>query len=349
MNSIKKYIITLSALTFVLVGCKGKDAKDSAAAAPSTIEEIQKEKGKPARVVKAKKSTLKDIREFSGTIEGMQQASAISKMGDPLAKIYVQVGSTVQKDQVLAEYIFTGDNTQYEQVQEQVALLEKSTQRLREVHAKGGLSQQDLDQAEMQLKIAKMNLETARRATKILAPAAGVVTELNYQEGQTPGVGSTLCTIAKLDKVILKLNVTSKDISLFKVGAAATVEVAGKKMKGKVTLIPLAANPVTRFFPVEVTFDNSSKKLLPGMYMTAELETKQVNGVVVPSESVIYKNGLNMVWTVDKDGNARRKIVKIGVQTKDQMQIAEGLKGGETVMVEGMSKMNDGDKVNIVK
>ena len=124
MNSIKKYIITLSALTFVLVGCKGKDAKDSATVAPSTIEEIQKEKGKPARVAKAKKSSLKDIREFSGTIEGMQQANAISKMGDPLAKIYVQVGSTVQKDQVLAEYIFTGDNTQYEQVQEQVALLE---------------------------------------------------------------------------------------------------------------------------------------------------------------------------------------------------------------------------------
>ena len=313
------------------------------------IVDIQKEKGKPARVTKAKKSSLKDIREFSGTIEGMQQTNAISKMGDPLEKIYVQVGSTVKKDQVLAEYIFTGDNTQYQQVQEQVALLEKSTQRLREVHAKGGLSQQDLDQAEMQLKIAKMNLETARRATKILAPAAGVVTELNFQEGQTPGVGATLCTIANLDKVILKLNVTSKDIALFKNGAAATVEVAGKKMKGKVTLIPLAANPVTRFFPVEVTFDNSSKKLLPGMYMTAEIETKQVNGVVVPAEAVIYKNGLNMVWTVDKEGNARRKIVKVGIQTKDQVQIAEGLKGGETVMVEGMSKMNDGDKVNIVK
>ena len=89
--------------------------------------------------------------------------------------------------------------------------------------------------------------------------------------------------------------------------------------------------------------------MLPGMYITAELETKQVNGVVVPAEAVIYKNGLNMVWTVDKEGNARRKIVKVGIQTKDQVQIAEGLKGGETVMVEGMSKMNDGDKVNIVK
>ena len=93
---------------------------------------------------------------------------------------------------MLAEYIFTGDNTQYQQAQEQVALLEKATERMRELHAKGGISQQDMDTQEMQLKIAKMNLETARRATKILAPAAGVVTELKFQVGQTPGPGGVL-------------------------------------------------------------------------------------------------------------------------------------------------------------
>ena len=184
----------------------------------ATIEEIQKEKGKPARVVKATAAKLSDVRKFSGSIEGMQQSYAISKMSDPLAKINVQVGSSVQKDQVLAEYIFTGDNTQYQQAQEQVALLEKATERMRELHAKGGISQQDMDTQEMQLKIAKMNLETARRATKILAPAAGVVTELNYKVGQTPGLGGVFCTIAKLNQVILKLNVTSNDIGYFKKG-----------------------------------------------------------------------------------------------------------------------------------
>lgn len=349
MNSIKKYIITLSALTFVLVGCKGKDTKESTAAAPSTIEEIQKEKGKPARVVKASKAKLTDVRKFSGTIEGMNQNSAICKMGDPLAKIHVQVGSTVKKDQVLAEYLYTGDNTQYQQAQEQIAVLEKATERMREVYQKGGISQQDMDAQEMQLKVAKMNLEAARRATLILAPEAGVVTELKFQVGQTPGVGAKFATIAKLNKVILKLNITSQDIGYFKKGAAATVTIAGEKIKGNVSLIPLAANPATRFFPVEVTFNNKGKKLLPGMYVTAELDARQVNGVAVPTEAVVYRNGSNAVWIVDEEGKARRKLVKLGIQTKDFIQIAEGLEGNESVIVEGMSKMNDGDKVNIVK
>ena len=347
MNKTVKTLLTIAVASLMLVACDKKD--DNTEKKATTIEEIQKEKGKPARVVTVGKAKLTDVRKYSGSIEGLQQNKAICKMGDPLAKINVQVGSYVQKDQVLAEYLFTGDNTQYQQAQEQIAILEKATERMRELHAKGGISQQDMDSQEMQLKVAKMNLETARRATLILAPEAGVVTELKFQVGQTPGVGGVLATIAKLNKVILKLNVTSQDIGYFKKGASATVTVANEQVKGKVTLIPLAADPVTRFFPVEVTFDNKDKKLLPGMYVTAELDAQQVEGVVVPAEAIIYRNGLNSVWTVDSEGKAHRKIVKIGVQTKNDVQILEGLEGGETVMVEGMSKMNDGDKVLIVE
>ena len=315
MNKTVKTLLTIAVASLMLVACDKKEENTEKKA--STIEEIQKEKGKPARVVKAGTSKLIDVRKFSGTIEGINQNSAICKMGDPIAKINVQVGSTVQKDQVIAEYLFTGDNTQYQQAQEQIAVLEKATERMRELHAKGGISQQDMDSQEMQLKVAKMNLEAARRATLILAPEAGVVTEIKFKVGQTPGQGAQFATIAKLNKVV--------------------------------SLIPLAADPATHFFPVEITFDNKAKKLLPGMYVTAELDARQVEGIVVPAEAIVYRNGINAIWTVTPEGKALRKIVKIGVQTKNDVQVTEGLEGGETVIVEGQSKMNDGDKVLIVE
>lgn len=348
MNKTVKTLLTLATASMLLVACNQKDEKNNEPKKASTIEEIQKEKGKPARVVKAGTSKLTDMRKFSGTIEGINQNSAICKMGDPIAKINVQVGSTVQKDQVIAEYLFTGDNTKYQEAQEQTAVLEKAVERMRELHAKGGISQQDMDSKEMELKVAKMGLETARRATLILAPEAGVITEIKFKVGQTPGQGTAFATIAKLNQVILKLNVTSKDIGYFKKGASASVTVAGETLKGKVSLIPLAADPSTHFFPVEITFDNKAKKLLPGMYVTAEIATRQVEGIVVPAEAIVYRNGLNAIWTVDGEGKALRKIVKIGVQTKDDVQIIEGLEGNETIIVEGQSKMNDGDKVLVV-
>ena len=349
MKTITKSIITISALSLLLAGCGDakKDAKSEKKV--STIEEIQKVNGKPARVVKAATVKLTDVRSFSGTIEGSQQTTATAKLGDPIAKVNVRVGSKVRKDQVLAEFVFTGDNTAYQQAQANIAMQEKSLNRLKEVQAKGGVSLQDVEQLETQINVAKMQMETARRATLVLAPSSGTITEVKFKVGEVPGVGGAMFTIANLDKVILKLNVTSSEIGFFKKGAKATIELNGEKLQGEVSLIPLAANPITRFFPVEVTFKNKNRKLLPGMYLTTKIDAREVTGVTVPVEAIVYSNGVNSVWTVDSEGKAKRKIVQLGVQTKTDIQIKDGLSEGDIVMVEGQNRMNDGDKVLIVE
>lgn len=349
MKTITKSIITVATLSLLLAGCESKDKAPGAAASATTIEEIQAQKGKPARVAKSIEAKVVDVRSFSGSIEGSKQVSAIAKMSDPIAKVNVHVGSTVQKDQVLAEFVFTGDNSGYQQAEAQVQLLEKSLSRLKEVQTKGGIAQQDIDQLETQLNVAKMQLEQARRATLVLSPAEGTVTEVHFTEGEVPGVGGKMFTIAKLDKVILKLNVTSKDIGFFKKGTRAKIDLNGETFVGSVTTVPLAANSQTRFFPVEVTFNNKGRKLLPGMFLTTQIDARLVNGVTVPAEAIFYRNGMNMVWTVDENGKAKRKIVEVSVQTKETAVIKSGLEAGETVMTEGMSKMNDGDKVLIVE
>ena len=349
MKTITKTLITISALSLLLAGCGDakKDAKSEKKV--STIEEIQKVNGKPARVVKAGIVKLTDVRSFSGTIEGSQQTTAVAKLGDPIAKVNVRVGSKVKKDQVLAEFVFTGDNTNYQQAKASIELQEKTLARTKEVQAKGGVSQQTVDQLETQLNVAKMNLETALRATLVLAPSSGTITEVKHKVGEVPGVGGAMFTIANLDKVILKLNVTSSEIGFFKKGAKATIELNGEKLVGEVSLIPLAANTTTRFFPVEVTFKNKGNKLLPGMYLTAKLDAREVSGVTVPTEAIVYRNGVNAVWIVDGEGKAKRKIVELGVQTKDDIQIKDGINEGDVVIVEGQNRMNDGDKVLIVE
>ena len=344
MNRLIK-LITIASVGLLFVGCNDKKEEKVA----PTMEQIQAEKGKPVRIVTASEEKLADFREFNGTIEGSNQTSAIAKMSDPIAKVNVQVGSNVQKDQVLAEFVFTGDNSSYQQAEAQVKLLEKSLERMKEVQAKGGLSQQEIDQAETQLSVAKMQLEQARRATLVIAPASGTVTEVHYKVGEVPQVGSALFTVAKLDKVILKLDVTTQDIGLFKKGAAATISLNGETFKGKVSTIPLAADSKTRFFPVEITFQNKGKKLLPGMFVTTKIHAKDVTGISIPNDAVVYKDGVNFAWIVDENGQAKRKLVQLGVVGNGTTQILSGIELGNKVIVEGVSKMNDGDKVLILE
>lgn len=338
-------IITLAALAFLFVGCVQKEEVKRA----PTMEEIQKEKGKPIRVATASTMDLNDVRTFNGAISGVQPATAIAKLSDPIKKIHVKIGSKVKKDQLLAEFEYTGDNIQLKQLEETVKLQEDVTRRLKEVYEKGGVSQQDLEAQEMQLRISKMQLEAVRRANQVLAPADGIVTEILYDEGEVPSVGSKMFSTAKLDKVILTLSsVTTKDIGLFKNGLKATVEMNGKTLTGKVTRVPMAANPVTRFFPVEITFNNSNRQLLPGMFVAASINTAVVKGVSVPNDAVIYSNGLNYVWTVE-DGKAKRNLVQVGVADENFTQIKSGVEDNAVVIVDGMSRLDDSDKVLIVE
>ena len=338
-------IITLAALAFLFVGCVQKEEVKRA----PTMEEIQKEKGKPVRVATASTMDLNDVRTFNGAISGVQPATAIAKLSDPIKKIHVKIGSKVTKDQLLAEFEYTGDNIQLKQLEETVKLQEDVTRRLKEVYEKGGVSQQDLEAQEMQLRISKMQLEAVRRANQVLAPADGIVTEILYDEGEVPSVGSKMFSTAKLDKVILTLSsVTTKDIGLFKNGLKATVEMNGKTLTGKVTRVPMAANPVTRFFPVEITFNNSNRQLLPGMFVAASINTAVVKGVSVPNDAVIYSNGLNYVWTVE-DGKAKRNLVQVGVADENFTQIKSGIEDNAVVIIDGMSRLDDNDKVLIVE
>lgn len=339
-------IIAFATLALFLAGCNTeKETKQ-----PSlTMEEIQAQKGKPVRIVTASEEKLADFRDFNGTIEGSQQTDAIAKMSDPIAKINIQVGSNVQKDQVLAEFTFTGDNSGYQQAEAQVKLLEKSLDRMKEVQAKGGVSQQDIDQAQTQLDVAKMQLEQARRATLVLAPAAGTVTDVRFKAGEVPNVGATLFTVAKLDQVILKLNVTTQDIGLFKKGTEATISLNGETLHGKVSMVPLAADSKTRFFPVEITFQNKGRKLLPGMFVTASIHARTVKGVSIPNDAVVYKDGVNFAWIVDSEGKAKRKIIRLGIVGNTTTQILSGIEAGDKVITEGVSKVNDGDKILILE
>ena len=342
-------IISLAALAAIFAACGAKEEEQQVEKAPATLEEVQAVNGKPVRVTPAIKMKIADVRTFNGTIAGVNPASAIAKTSDPLKAIHVKVGSSVKKDQVIAEFEDTGDNITVQQLEEQVKLQEDVVRRMQEVFDKGGVTQQDLDSYEMQLRVYKLQLEQAKRANVVLAPAAGIVTRVNYDVGEVPSVGSVIVETAKLDQVILTLtSVTTKDIGIFKMGMSATVELNGQKVTGKVTRVPLAADASTRFFPVEITFNNKKNTLLPGMYVSTKIVAKTVEGVAVPNDAVVYVNGMNYVWTIE-DGKAKRNLVHIGVADAENSQILDGITENAVVVTEGMSKLDDGIKVLIVE
>ena len=107
------------------------------------------------------------------------------------------------------------------------------------------------------------------------------------------------------------------------------------------------ADPTTRTFKVRLVVDNSDCKIRPGMIARVALIRRLIeNAVTAPLFSIIDKGGERIVF-VEENGVAHARIVSIGVIESDTVQITDGLKPGENLIVKNQHEVEEGMKVTV--
>jgi HlyD family secretion protein len=188
----------------------------------------------------------------------------------------------------------------------------------------------------------------------IRAPITGVVTDQFQYEGEFAAAGGKLVNIADISQVIVKAPFSDTVTAQLKVGDAAKVvptDTTAEEMTGQVTLISRASDPLNRTVEVWVTLANGNGRLRANgaAQVTAATLTKD-NAIVVPAAAVtLDASNANegTVMVVDTANVAHETKVVIGIRTPDKIEIAEGLQGGETVVIEGNYALPDGTKVEV--
>ena len=86
----------------------------------------------------------------------------------------------------------------------------------------------------------------------------------------------------------------------------------------------------------------------PGMLARATF-TKSIDGeqIVIPRHTILEKERGRIVYIFD-NGKVFQRDIKVGLSQHDQVQVLQGLKKGELIVVEGQNKLSDGEEVNIV-
>lgn len=94
---------------------------------------------------------------------------------------------------------------------------------------------------------------------------------------------------------------------------------------------------------LRVLVDNSQRLLLPGMFVKARvLLSSYNNALIVPQQAVMHLAGAPHLWSIDQDGHAHLKPVKLGELIDGQYHIKAGVEKGETIVVEGKERLEDG-------
>lgn len=186
----------------------------------------------------------------------------------------------------------------------------------------------------------------------IRSPITGIVTDQFQYEGEFASAGGKLVTIADTSTVIVKAPFSDTAVAQLKTGDSASVvptDTSAEEMHGQVTMLGRSSDPANRTVEVWVTLGNSDGKLRANGAAQVTIAANSKNdAIIVPTSAVTLETSNadeGTVMVVDDKHVAHETKVKIGIRTPDKVEIAEGLKGGETVVAEGNYALADGTKV----
>ncbi len=303
---------------------------------------------------------------------------------DDIAKSVEQAANAVQiasNGVTQAESGLQTAKLNYEINKEKIENAQLNLERIKKLYEEGAVSKSQLEQAELaadeknleilmgqfnQAEIAyKQTLNQLRQAeisheqalsglsnTVVKAPMSGYVSTLNVKEGQIVTSTQPAAMIVEMDKVYVQINVVENIVNKLQVGQEVEINVPAafnEYITSTISYISPTADPRTQLYAVKIYIDNSDKKIKPGMNGEVRLSMDTVDStIVIKGNAVLDKEDKKVVFVVEDDV-AVEKVVTTGLDTGDYIEIKEGLKEGEQVIVEGQHYVEDGGKVKVVR
>ena len=170
-----------------------------------------------------------------------------------------------------------------------------------------------------------------------LAPQDGEILERNAVNGMRAAPGEVLFRIADHRMVWVVIDVAERDLSQISLGAKVIVRpraLQGQSFAGTVSLIYPHLNAQTRTARIRVELPNPDELLRPDMYVDADIDTGVAQPVLAVPESAVLDSGTRQAVFIDKgEGRFEPREVKLGRRGNGYVEIREGLKDNEPVVV----------------
>jgi len=367
-NTHRKLIVAVIAVAALVVAVSCSKTENQAAAQAETFGAT------PVKVFKVRRERITEKITYTGTLEAWTKINITPEVGGKIARIHVQEGDRVAKDQLLAELQTESIRLQLKQAEAGVAVAEAShvdalrnkerMDRLIKENAVSEMQREKIqlayDAAAAQLEQARAGLNLARHALDVSimkAPFAGVIASKNAEVGDVinpmmggfgGGAGGVL-TLMDYSRIKVAVAVSPQDSGRIRKGQEAILRVGsspGREFRGSVRVVNLTADPLSKKFGVEVLFDNPDAVLRPGTFgdLVFEVQSHE-NALVVPQIAVLE----NTYVFVAEGGKAVKKNVALGIQNTTMIEVLDGLAEGALVVVEGNFGLEEGAAVQVLE
>jgi membrane fusion protein, heavy metal efflux system len=359
----------LSALILIAACSPKADVNPQTPSATASNVKLTPEQRRNVRLYKVAPSTFHKMVETTGVVDfdNDQATSVLAPFSGPVSRLLVSLGDHVKLGAPLAMVDSPDFATAISAYRKSIAAAQ-TARRLadldKELVEHNGVSKREADQAESDAIGAEADREAALQALVSLhvpadaikaiqdgrsvshldgvirAPVAGTVVEKLITPGQLLQAGTTACfTVADLSRVWILAQVFGADLTAVHVGDSADVitGIGDNTFSGTVDNIAALVDPDTRSVAVRVVAKNPADFLKKQMYVRVLIHAqKPSTGTLIPVSAVLRDDvNLPFVYAVQSDGSFARQHVTLAYRTGDQYDIADGLKDGDEIVVDG--------------
>jgi RND family efflux transporter MFP subunit len=308
-----------------------------------------------------------------GTLQGFIQSPISARASGYLRRWYKDIGSHVEKGELLAEIEAPEVDQQLsqaiaarQQAVSSLALATSTLARWESLRAKDVVSQQELDerrsadaQARANVAAADANVERLRQLEgfkRVVAPFAGVITRRNVDVGDLIDAGSgpsgrSLFQLAQTDPLRVYVNVPQAYAQLIKAGQQVVVtqaELPGRSFKGDVTRTAASIDAATRTMQIEVMLQNRDGTLLPGALVQVLLPLQASPSLIIPANALLFRSEGLRAAVVDGAGRVHLQPLRLGRNYGETVEVLEGLATADKLVVNPSDSLAEGDHVSVV-
>ncbi len=293
---------------------------------------------------------LEDRVTTTGTLLPWEAVDLRAEVAGRVTGINFSEGSFVRQGQTLVSLDTDVLRAQIESARTRRDLAGVQAQRRRELFEIGGLSRQELDQAESEARVldaelAQLAAEVRRR--QIVAPFSGQIGLREASVGAYLSPGDRVASLRITSQLRLEFTVPERYLGRIREGAPVRFRVPGQEDDFVATIYATepAVEQATRAFTVRARAANPGGVLKPGAFAEVALVLDEIpEALLIPTAAVVTGADSTTVFVV-RDGKAVPQAVTTGVRTADRIQVTSGLGRDDVVLTSGLNQVRPGQPV----
>ena len=332
---------TLVLLATLLAACGGKDDARAGGGGPPAV----------VTTTVLAPAAWTDTIDALGTATARESITVTAKVSETVAKVNFESGDVAKAGDVLVTLSDRATVAGRAEAEADYRENQKLFERQQDLAKRQLIAASQFDAQRAARDAAKARLDQVRSQVSdrvISAPFAGVLGQRMVSEGSLVTPGTVITTLDDVSRIRVDFSVPERQLAALVTGQSviATSEAyPDHDFRGTITSVGSRVDAVTRALMVRAEFDNPDQKLRPGMLLQVAVQRDGRQTLQVPELSLVQMGQQAFVFRVEGDDKVAQVPVKIGARRPGWVEIVDGVKAGDRIVVDGTVKLKAGSKI----